>query len=141
MAVGTDRRAGAVVLKRAEAAGSRTGGRRYGLDDDERERKCQNRFDRHGHSPVVEAEAASADWIGERCVYFGARIRMECAGTSPRVRDDVHRSHRRHLQHHGIVMDWACRARSKALLPMSGECAELSKERFRKNAGNKSRRS
>jgi len=80
MAVGTDRRAGAVVLKRTEPACPRTGGRRYGLDDDERERKRQNRFDRHGHSPVVEAEAASADWIGERCVYFRARIRMECAG-------------------------------------------------------------
>jgi hypothetical protein len=84
---------------------------------------------------LLQTGSGSAAFISAHAFEWSAR------GTSPRVRDDVHRSHRRHLQHHGIVMDWARRAGSKALLPMSGECAELSKERFRKNAGNKSRRS
>jgi hypothetical protein len=46
---------------------------------------------------VSKPEAASADRIGERFVYFRARIRTECAGYKSACPYDMHHSHRRHL--------------------------------------------
>jgi hypothetical protein len=63
---------------------------------------------------LLQTGSGGAAFISAHAFEWNAR------GTSPRVRDDVQRSHRRHLQHHGIVMDWARRTRSKALLLMSG---------------------
>ena len=55
VAVGADRGARAIVLKRAGPAGRRTGRRRNGLDDGERKRESQSDPGQHGHSPRVEA--------------------------------------------------------------------------------------
>src|SRR5712691_6285880 len=59
---------------------------------------------------VSKPEAASADWIGERGVYFRARIRMGFARYKSSCACAVRGSHRCQLcsvstKHHGIVMD------------------------------------
>jgi hypothetical protein len=55
VAVGADGGAGTVVLKRAGSAGPRTGGRRCGVDDRERECEGKNSPGQHDHSPGDEA--------------------------------------------------------------------------------------